>query len=452
MMNALFRSHQSRLLHAVRSCRLAAAVAVLSIVFAGAHPVGFGASTARAAAKQMYNLTSLGQLGGQGADAASMNAKGEIVGGTGPYCGAAVCAEFAYGSEAFVWRDGKLIDLGPGAANEINKHEEIAGQAFDAGGNSVAALWRNDKPFNNAKFVAALKKLGGPGSAAFGVNDKGVIVGDSQVNFTTQNPNECSYVCHAFSYDPTASHPMTNLGPHGALSGQALAVNDSDVAVGQANGSKFVSWISGLQLTAVTWHHGQMKTLPAPSQTLAFADSINATGEVAGGVSLKQTDPSDSLCPRVASANTPLDYAAAWNKGKLTLLRPSGSFPDSVAYAINDKGVVGGGLHNACEFQDAAIWTKGRVLDLTKVTPALPNGTQLRYVVAVADNGNIVATAADEQKQEIQSYLLTPCSSHCTTKIAQSTVINASRLHSRSRSISLRQRPEPASTFEAMHF
>ena len=116
--------------------------------------------------------------------AASINDKGEVAGASG------TCTPFNPNSglylneaHALVWKDGKAIDLGnlgpnglPGAGNHacgINNHGAAIGHV-SSDASTVAFLWTSEKGMTSLGTLA-----GDLASFAIGINDEGLVVGQS---------------------------------------------------------------------------------------------------------------------------------------------------------------------------------------------------------------------------------------------------------------------------------
>jgi probable HAF family extracellular repeat protein len=101
------------------------------------------------------------------------------------------------------------------------------------------------------------------GSEANGLNDSGIIVGMSWSNNF-----------HAFRYE---NGVMTDLGTLGGLNGQAFAVNNSGLIVGEA-------YIDDLNSHAFLWENGLMINLGTIggdyNRSVAYA--INTPGQIVG--------------------------------------------------------------------------------------------------------------------------------------------------------------------------
>jgi probable HAF family extracellular repeat protein len=131
---------------------------------------------------QNGTIIDLGTLGGaaENSSALAINDKGQVVGSSqltagGPY-------------HAFLWWNGTMTDLGTlggssSGATGINNNGQIVGSSITSNGDTHAFLWQNG-------VMTDLGTLGGvgTGSVAFGISDKGQVVGQSQL--TAGGPQE----------------------------------------------------------------------------------------------------------------------------------------------------------------------------------------------------------------------------------------------------------------------
>jgi probable HAF family extracellular repeat protein len=226
-------------------------------------------------------MTDLGSLGGIISQAFAVNRAGDIAGGSN--------------GEAFLVHNGKMTDLGPGAASGINDSGEIAGStscchAFVisggkratlpdlssygggisgatginnnhqiAGGSDNAQGWGHAVMWANGT-ITDLGTLGGTQSAAYAINNLGQVTGWAHT---------ASEATHVFLY---SGGTMTDLGTFG-LDPVGEAVNNHGVIVGQ---SGVGAWI---------WSGGTFQNLnslipPGSGFTLDNATAINDNGQI----------------------------------------------------------------------------------------------------------------------------------------------------------------------------
>lgn len=124
-------------------------------------------------------MRDLGSLkGGHGSSAHGINDLGHAVG---------MCTAGDYSSHACKWRDGRVFDLASrdgvtlsSQAVAINNHDEAVGSGYLStlpAGMSTALRWHNGKQV----VLGSLETRAGYRTNAWGINDDGVVVGDSMV-------------------------------------------------------------------------------------------------------------------------------------------------------------------------------------------------------------------------------------------------------------------------------
>lgn len=192
------------------------------------------------------------RLLGSGSYAMAINNAGEVVGGNG---------------QAFIDANGQLqpLDTGAGvdwsAAYAVNDAGMVAGDGQLANGTFRGIVWSPDGS------MTLLGTLGGPSSQATGVNNSGEVVGFASLANGYQ---------HAFALDGAT---MMDLGTLGGSS-YAYGVNDSGEVVGY-------SYLADGQQHAFLYDDGVMFDLNAllPKDSgweLLAAYGINASGQITG--------------------------------------------------------------------------------------------------------------------------------------------------------------------------
>jgi probable HAF family extracellular repeat protein len=190
------------------------------------------------------HFTILGTLGGTQTAAYGINDSGKIVGHS-----------LLGGSEhhAFLWDSGNMTDLGMGVALSINNNSQITGYNV----NSHAVLWQNNMS------IIDLGTLGGKYSWGKAINETGQIVGES---FITGDSS-----IHAFLWQDGTMDDIGTLP--GYINSNAFGIND----IGQVVGNSEISIDGRLYSEAFLWQDGKMTDLG-----MGTALAINNNGWIVG--------------------------------------------------------------------------------------------------------------------------------------------------------------------------
>jgi probable HAF family extracellular repeat protein len=304
-----------------------------------------------------FDGTSLRPVAGGGtASAGSVNASGLVTGSLRDANG---------DTRAFVWDSGTqavtLIDTPAGTSSSgsaINSTGQVCGQRTD-GGVPRVMRWT---PGTQA--IDTLESLGGPPATSVEnclfINASGVMAGNS----TTPSRS-----VRAALWAPGA--PIRDLGTMGGINSSVTGLNDANQVIGQA---EFPAGV----LRAFRWTEAEgMQPLGTLGGNVSFANGINAKGWIVG----TSTD----------SAGNSLGYL--WRDGVMKSLGALGG-PSSFANFINDAGLVAGNAATAQGEGHAFVWSEAEgMVDLnTRLKASLP--PVLRSVVALADNGTMVAQSS----------------------------------------------------------
>jgi probable HAF family extracellular repeat protein len=324
-------------------------------------------------------LTDLGALPGvECSQAVSINEGGEIVGVSGngvidPLAG-------IEGIRAVLWKDGEIKDLGTlggrhSVAIGINNRGQVAGFSVNAipdpfsllyggipGGTQTRAfLWHKGH-------MRDLHTLGGPDAQAFGVNERGQVIGISYINST---PNPTTGLPTADPFLWTEGRGMIDLGTLGGTFGSAGSLNNLGQVIGVSN-------LAGDQTShPFFWDDGKLIDLFADTigGNPITADAINDAGEVVGNAAF----------PNGASGGE----AYLWKVGVITNL---GTLPGdcySEAFAINSRGqAVGQSFSCDTGIGRSVLWENGSMVDLNKLIPH-NSDLQLDNAFAINDRGEI---------------------------------------------------------------
>lgn len=305
-----------------------------------------------------YILIDLGTLGGDQAQAESVNSLGEIVGqadtGGGSY-------------HAFRWSDGVMVDLGTlggayGWAMDINDFGQVVGHAHVYSGDWHACIWEGGG-------ITDLSPPSETYSCAYAINAVGQIVGYSY----TEIPGR------AFLWEDGT---MTALGTFGGQESYVRDINDAGQAVGA---SQYADW----SLHPFLWEDGVMIDLGTLGGDYAQAFAINELGQVAGASGLAEGGW----------------HAFIWEDGVMTDIGHLGG-NDTTTYDINNLGhVVGRSWYDASETMHAFLWKDGVMVDLND-TIAPGSGWELTEARSINDQGWIVGAARYSNYQ--RAFLLIP--------------------------------------------
>lgn len=223
---------------------------------------------------------------------------------------------------AFLYQDGAMVDLGTGyadyrsgsAAYAVNSLGHAVGFRFAAAlAPFQATLWQDGA-------LVDLGTLGGDTSTAFGINDSDQIVGSSKID---------AHYTHAFIYQDGSMQDLGAPGDATAVSvARAIAANGAIAGSGQPSSSS--------PSHALLWQDGNVTDLGTlPGRTSSYAYGVNNVGQVVG--LSRRTD----------------NHAFVWQNGQMTDLNDVTDLPAgvvlSVAYAINDSGMIVGQTCNFIE-------------------------------------------------------------------------------------------------------
>lgn len=275
------------------------------------------------------SLTDLGTLGGNASSANAVNNRGQVAGAAlntipDPYT--SNFNNFFIGGatqvHAFRWtRSEGMQDLGTlggtdSAAFSINERGQIAGMSFiNTTVNSTTGvptldpfLWENGKMLD-------LGTLGGTSGVAFAMNNRGQVVGAS--NLVGDNGG------HAFLWD--RKRGMQDLGTLGGNTGGALSINDAgDIAGGDGradgSGGSFL-WSHGVMtdLGTVVGANISSQALSINSRRQIVGNLLDNNGNEIGGFLWEDGGPMVDLS---------------------TLIPPSPDLQLTHAFYINDRGEI----------------------------------------------------------------------------------------------------------------
>ncbi|HEX4627446.1 MAG TPA: hypothetical protein VH137_01535, partial [Gemmatimonadales bacterium] len=248
----------------------------------------------------------------------------------------------------FVWDNGTMTDLGTFGPVAVNNHDQIAGNHVELVNGaflSTAFLFQKGQ-------LTALGTLGGDGSEARTLNDRGQIVGRSTTT---------SGASHAFLWQDGT---MTDLGTLGGAWSEAIAVTGQGQVVG--NSATATGATHGF-----LWQDGVMTDLGTLGGAPSVVGAVNDRGQIVG---------------RSATA-TGQTHAFLWQDGTMTDLGTLGG-DRSDAQAINKRGQIAGWSSIANFEFHVFVWDGGTMTDLG--TPLPSTFTTPFSALKMNDRGQIV--------------------------------------------------------------
>jgi probable HAF family extracellular repeat protein len=242
--------------------------------------------------------------------------------------------------------------------------------------------------------VKELGTLGGKGSAALDVNNRGWVVGNSDLKGDKSG--------HAYLW---LDGVMTDLGTLGGKNSGAFHTTNNGLIAGGAETASvdplkenFCLFAlinapptspTGLICRAVFWRDGMINELPTLGGNNGQATGVNSRGQVVGWAENAVEDPT-CVTPQA------LDYnGVVWGpgKGEIRALPPLPGDTVSLAAAINERGQIVGqsgpcinpnGFLNGVFLPRGVIWEQGHATSLGSL-----GGTQATFPYAINNRGQV---------------------------------------------------------------
>jgi len=302
-------------------------------------------------------------------------------------------------TEAVLWRNGQIIDLGTlggnaSSASSVNSHGQVVGAALNTIPDSFSAainppifffpVATQAHAFLWDGMMHDLGTLGGPDSGAFYVNERGQVAGYSYTN-STPNPTTGIPTLDPFLWE---DGKMKDLGTLGGTFGVPYSMNERGQVVGQSN-------LAGDQIKHpfLSDRGKPMIDLGTLGGTFGRADSINRVGHIVG----LSSPPSDGPV-----------FAFLWKNGVMQNLGTVDGDPCSEGLFINARDqIVGGSWDCGIEFQHSFLWENGSIVDLLSLVPP-GSGMQFKVPASINDRGEI-AVQGILSNGDYHAILLIPC-------------------------------------------
>lgn len=299
-----------------------------------------------------YRVVAIG-LPGEASAASSIDNQGVAVGSCdGPH-----------GNTAFLWKNGRVRNLGHFSACAINDRGVVAGFKEIAGGRERPVLHLGAR-----SLPIVLPR--GSNVYVYAVNDHGLAIGNA-----LSGPDLAS---RAFVWSGRRPWPLW-VKP-GFVGSQANGISESGVVAGSAR-------LAGGKQRACLWQRGRMIDLGALAKGYGSqAQAANDRGQVVGSASVP------TKTEGIAA------HAFLWQHGRIADLGVLPGWPNSYAAAINNRGQIVGTIERmsaggSAVTSHAFLWQHGRMVDLNRLISSR-SGWVLEEANAINDRGEIVGSGA----------------------------------------------------------
>lgn len=281
-----------------------------------------------------------------------------------------------WGSRSFIWDPaggGAFTQVGPylnyarTEAWQLAPDGTVVGYSYLLAGQFpttiVAWTWKNS-------VFTKLPPLGYNMTSAVAINASGLCTGWGYP------PNPFTGFTHTIRSTPTSTTPVQNILN---LQSGGTAINDAGAVVGYVNSQLNFSW----QTASVTCPEGglhEMGSLGGFGAYTTYAQAMNNLGQVVGSSYIGNEDASQFV-----------GQAFVWKDGVMTKLGGLPGDTTSIAFDINDAGVIVG-QSGPSGARHPVMWKNGSTIDLATQTTVPANwkvlsADRLNATGAIAGNG-----------------------------------------------------------------
>jgi probable HAF family extracellular repeat protein len=290
-----------------------------------------------------YRMVDLGTLGGESSYATAMNDRGWVVGRS----------QVADGTwHGFLWRRGRMTDLGTLSPSDINNRGQIVGLRDDLPG---AHLW-------TAGRLVDLGSLGGDFTYPTAINDRGQIVGMSG---TAERPDVPFLWAHGVMRE-LPLNTVSDIDNRGRVSGGRAAgvggfhasvwrrgvVTDLGAAAFDRSNTYRINdkgWVIGWTFSperdvrGTLWRGGTTTDVGTLGGNRTHLVAINDRGVILG----------------VSTTSGGADHPARWHRGVLTDLTTAGIGPDDTMVDLNNRGEIAASIRPVWGVSHAVVYRPG---------------------------------------------------------------------------------------------
>ena len=316
-----------------------------------------------------------------------------------------------------VWRNGSITDVGtlPGGYNSfawgVNNRGQVVGDATNGTPDPFSYYYGQILQFSGGTQTRAflwdeqngmqdLGTLGGPDAWAALVNEEGQVTGISLTSFTPSANNGLTCAPNVPPQDPffwDKSTGMIDIGSFGGTCGAPQAMNNR----GQVVGGSYMA--GNVLIHAFEWDrraHRRLKDLGTLGGDNSVALWVDDSGDVVGYADVPNpTGCTDPDC---------VHHAVLWRNGSTTDLGSLGSDPCSRAISINSSGQIVGFSAAVCGAfpTHGLLWEDGgRAVDLNTL---VDTDMALLFPLYINERGEIAGNGV-LPNGDTHAFVLIPC-------------------------------------------